>query len=36
MSFGDLAFFAARSGFGDGSGLGAASGFDTLGCGGAG
>jgi len=36
MGFGDLAFFAARSGFGNGGGLGAASGLDTLGCGGAG
>jgi hypothetical protein len=36
MGFGDLAFFAARSGFGDGGGLGAASGLDTLGCGSAG
>jgi hypothetical protein len=33
MGFGDLAFFAARSGFGDSGGLGAASGFDTLCCG---
>jgi hypothetical protein len=36
MGFGDLAFFAARGSFGDSGGLGAASGFDTLGCGSAG
>src|SRR5882757_3280112 len=36
MGFGDLAFFAACSSFGDGGGLGAASGLDTLGCGSAG
>jgi hypothetical protein len=35
VGFGDLAFFAARGGFGNSSGLGAASGFDTLCCGGA-
>jgi hypothetical protein len=35
MGFGDLAFFAACGGFGDGGGFGATSGFDTLGCGGA-
>jgi hypothetical protein len=35
MGFSNLAFFAACSGFGDGGGLGAASGFDTLGGGGA-
>jgi hypothetical protein len=33
VSFGDLAFFAARGGFGNSGGLGAASGFDTF-CGG--
>jgi hypothetical protein len=33
MGFGDLAFFAACSGFGDSGGFGSASGFDTL-CGG--
>jgi hypothetical protein len=30
MGFGDLAFFAARGGFGDSGSLGAASGFDTF------
>jgi hypothetical protein len=35
MGFGDLAFFAACGGFGDGSGFGATSGFDALCCGGA-
>jgi hypothetical protein len=33
VGFGDLAFFAAGGGFGNSGGLGAASGFDTLGCG---
>jgi hypothetical protein len=36
VGFGDLAFFAACSGFGDGGGFGTASGFDTFGCGGSG
>jgi hypothetical protein len=36
VGFGDLTFFAAGGGFGDSGGLGAASGFYTLGCGGAG
>jgi hypothetical protein len=30
VGFGDLAFFTAGRGFGDGGGLGAASGFDTF------
>lgn len=33
MGLGYLAFFAASGGFGNSSGLGAASGFDTLCCG---
>jgi hypothetical protein len=36
VGFGDLAFFAAGGGFGDSGGLGTASSFYTLGCGGAG
>jgi hypothetical protein len=36
VRFGDFAFFAARGGLGNGGGFGATSGFDTLGCGGAG